>query len=52
MGSTDGKLYILDAASGATLDTLGGGLGGSSPAVSDGVLYVPSEDGSLYAFGL
>jgi len=49
-GSGDGKLYALDATSGAPLwsfDT--GGPVGSSPAFSGGIVYVGSDSGSLFA---
>ena len=61
VGSGDGKLYAFDAAgatgcSGApttcsplwTANTTGGAID-SSPAVANGVVYVSSDDGTLYA---
>ena len=62
VGSDDGKLYAFDAA-GVTNCSAGpprtcsplwtaatGGAVRSSPAVSDGTVYVGSDDGKLYAF--
>jgi outer membrane protein assembly factor BamB len=50
VGSDDGNVYALDAASGARLwqRRTGGGIW-SSPAVVDGVVFVGSDDGDLYA---
>lgn len=50
VGSTDGTLYALDAATGDTEWTFptGGGIH-STPAVADGRVFVGSDDGSLYA---
>jgi outer membrane protein assembly factor BamB len=63
VGSSDGNLYAFDAA--GTTDCSGtptfclplwtGSTGGgvdSSPAIANGMVYVGSEDGKLYAFGL
>jgi outer membrane protein assembly factor BamB len=53
VGSSDSKLYALDAISG-TLKwsyTTGGSID-SSPAVANGVVYAGSHDDSLYAFHL
>jgi len=50
VGSADGNVYALDAASGTkkwAYQTRGEI--GSSPAVAGGVVYVGSEDGTLYA---
>ena len=53
MGSLDGKVYCLDALSGAFIwsYTTGNSVY-SSPAVAHGKVYVGSLDGNLYAFGL
>jgi outer membrane protein assembly factor BamB len=53
--SQDRYFYALDASSGAKLwsfDTFSFGWVDSSAAVSDGVLYVNTENTNLYAFGL
>ena len=49
VGSYDGNVYALEAASGARLwqRRTGGGIW-SSPAVVDGVVFVGSDDGELY----
>jgi outer membrane protein assembly factor BamB len=62
VGSVEGELYAFDAA-GATgcsgapktcsplwTATTGGAIYSSSPAVANGVVYVGSDDGKLYAF--
>ena len=50
VGSGDGHLYALDAASGkGKWRVQTGGRVRSSPAVSDGIVYVGSMDGSVYA---
>jgi outer membrane protein assembly factor BamB len=50
VGSEDGRLYAVDAASGAKLwDFLTGDKITSSPAVVNGVVYVGSHDGNVYA---
>jgi outer membrane protein assembly factor BamB len=50
IGSDDGKVYSLDAATGAVIwDTMTGGAVTSSPAVASGTLYVGSGDGKVYA---
>jgi eukaryotic-like serine/threonine-protein kinase len=53
IGSTNGKVYALNAATGAKLwiFTTGASVY-SSPAVVNGMVYVGSNDGNLYAFGL
>jgi eukaryotic-like serine/threonine-protein kinase len=53
IGSTDKTLYALNASTGTKLwsYTTGGGVY-SSPTVADGVVYVGSDDGNVYAFGL
>jgi len=51
--SLDGKLYAFKAADGTPLwNYPTGSYIGSSPAVAHGVVYVVSEDGKLYAFGI
>jgi outer membrane protein assembly factor BamB len=50
-----GTVYALDASTGALLLQYTTGTGGfqlSSPAIVNGMLYIGSEDGDLYAFGL
>ncbi len=50
VGSNDGKLYAVDAETGATKWTFAAtGRIASSPAVSGGVVYVESYDSQLYA---
>jgi outer membrane protein assembly factor BamB len=51
-GSEDGELYALDAETGAKLWSYPVQVFASSPAVANGVVYIGSEDGELYAFGL
>jgi len=46
----DGQLNALDARTGAVLWTGGSGINFSSPAVADGMVYVGSNDGNVYAF--
>lgn len=49
-GSYDGKVYALDAATGAKKwEYATGGWIGSSPYVSNGVVFITSSDGYLYA---
>ncbi|HEY8697321.1 MAG TPA: PQQ-binding-like beta-propeller repeat protein [Rhizomicrobium sp.] len=52
VGSQDGKLYAVNATTGATLwtATTGGSIGLSSPAAAKGIVYVGSDDAKLYAF--
>ncbi len=53
VGSSDGKLYAFDAATGTQKWAVPTGSAiYSSPAVLDGVVYVGSEDGKLYAFNV
>jgi outer membrane protein assembly factor BamB len=53
VGSYDGKLYALDAVTGALKWSYATGHHFSSnPAVANGVVYVGSWDGTLYAFHL
>ncbi|MBA7677276.1 putative protein YxaL [subsurface metagenome] len=50
VGSEDGRLYAVDAATGEKLwDVLTGGRITSSPAVANGTVYIGSHDGNLYA---
>jgi outer membrane protein assembly factor BamB len=51
-GSSDGKLYVVDLASGKQLWSyeIGKALI-ASPAVGKGLLVIGSEDGVAYAFG-
>jgi outer membrane protein assembly factor BamB len=49
-GCADGYMYLLDASSGTVLAKYKTGAGiHSTPAITDGTLYVGSKDGSLYA---
>lgn len=53
VGSLGGKVYALNAATGARLWTYTTGDEViSSPAVANGTVYIGSEDRNLYAFGL
>ena len=56
IGSTDHKVYCLDAESGALIwnYNIGNPEYGvnSSPAVADGKVYVGSHDHNVYCFGL
>ena len=53
VGSLDGNVYALNAATGAKLWSFAtGNEVESSPAVADGVVYAGSDDGNLYAFDL
>ena len=50
MGSLDGKVYALNAATGALVwSYTTGDEVSSSPAVAGGVVYVGSLDGKVYA---
>lgn len=52
MDSSDNKVYALNATTGATVWTYGTGNSvESSPAVANGVVYVGSDDNSVYVFG-
>jgi outer membrane protein assembly factor BamB len=52
VGSSDGKLYVLDAASGAKQAEFDAGDAiTASPAIAGGRLVVGSVDGHLYCFG-
>ena len=49
-GSNDGKLYAIDAASGQQQWAFAtGGPVASSPSVSNGAVFVGSNDGFVYA---
>ncbi len=51
IGTTTGKLVVLDAATGTSLyEYQTGGAIISSPAVASGMIYVASTDGYLYGF--
>jgi outer membrane protein assembly factor BamB len=53
VGSNDGKVYGLDASTGAFLWSYAtGNIVESSPAVANGVVYVGSFDAKIYAFDL
>ncbi len=53
VGSEDGNVYALNAATGAKLwSYTTGNQVFSSPAVANGMVYVGSGDGNFYAFGL
>jgi outer membrane protein assembly factor BamB len=53
VGGTFGSVYALNARTGAKLWSYATGKPvQSSPAVANGVVYVGSEDGKIYAFGL
>jgi len=49
---SSGKLYALNAKTGAKLWSHLTGKVLSSPAVSNGVVYVGSQNGKVYGFGL
>jgi parallel beta-helix repeat protein len=52
VGSSNHNVYCLDAGTGTQVwNYTTGSVVYSSPAVADGVVYVSSEDGSVYAFG-
>ena len=52
-GSGDDSVYALNAATGAKLWSYHtGNQVFSSPTVANGVVYVGSGDGNMYAFGL
>ncbi|MEV6596419.1 PQQ-binding-like beta-propeller repeat protein [Actinoplanes sp. NPDC051346] len=52
-GSHDNRLYALDATSGARLWTAAtGGIVGASPLVSDGFVFVGSDDGVMHCLEL
>ncbi|MFJ9597987.1 PQQ-binding-like beta-propeller repeat protein, partial [Streptomyces virginiae] len=51
IGSSDGKVYALDAATGTPrwAHTTAGAVWSSSPAVVDGIIYIGSNDKKVYA---
>ena len=50
VGSTDRRVYALDASTGAVVwNYTTGDVVASSPAVADGVVYVGSNDHKIYA---
>jgi outer membrane protein assembly factor BamB len=52
IGSSDGRLYVLDAQSGKKLWEFDAGAGiTASPAVAGGRVVIGSQDGRIYAFG-
>jgi len=53
VGSFDTNVYALNAETGTKLwSYTTGSVVFSSPAVANGVVYVGSDDGNVYAFGL
>ena len=52
VGGNDGKLYVLDAASGKSLFVFeAGGPLSASPAIASGRLVIGSQDGKLFCLG-
>ena len=52
VGSSDGKLYVLDAATGAkTWEFEVGDAMTASPAIAAGRVVIGAQDGRLYCFG-
>ena len=52
VGSSDGKLYILDATTGASVQQFeAGGPLTASPAIAGGRLVIGSQDGKLFCLG-
>jgi outer membrane protein assembly factor BamB len=52
VGSSDGRLYVLDAANGSKLWEFNTGAAiTASPAIAEGRVVVASTDGVLYCFG-
>ena len=52
VGSNDGKLYVFDAATGASVQQFdAGGPLSASPAIASGRLVIGSQDGKLFALG-
>jgi outer membrane protein assembly factor BamB len=53
VASDDNSIYVLNAQTGAKLWSYATGNGvGASPAVVNGVVYIGSGDGNVYAFSL
>jgi outer membrane protein assembly factor BamB len=52
VGSNDGRLYVLDLASGKKVDEFNAGAPlSASPAIAAGKLVIGSQDGKLYCLG-
>jgi outer membrane protein assembly factor BamB len=52
VGSSDGRLYVLDVASGHKLWEFDAGSPiTSSPAIASGRLVISAQDGRVYVFG-
>ncbi len=52
IGSNDGKLYVLDIATGKSVfEFEAGGPLSASPAVASGRLVIGSQDGKLFCLG-
>jgi outer membrane protein assembly factor BamB len=52
IGGNDGKLYVLDAATGTSVfEFEAGGPLSASPAIADGRLVIGSQDGKLFCLG-
>jgi outer membrane protein assembly factor BamB len=52
VGSSDGKLYVLQLATGAKLWEFDAGAAlTASPAIADGRIIIGDTDGRIYAFG-
>jgi outer membrane protein assembly factor BamB len=52
IGSNDGKLYVIDVASGKAISEFeAGGPLSASPAVASGRLVIGSQDGKLFCLG-
>ena len=52
VGGNDGKLYVLDTATGTPLfDFEAGGPLSASPAIASGRLVIGSQDGKLFCLG-
>jgi outer membrane protein assembly factor BamB len=52
IGSNDGRLYVLDAATGKKLwEYEAGSALSASPAISDGKVLIASQDGRVFCFG-